>query len=291
MNAGFAWLGTLAALSAAGLLGWVINSTTPVMVGDVPVVWICIVIAFLIQVLGFVVAWTKRTESFFDALGSVTFISVSGTAMLLTQSWHLRNLLVFCMVAVWAIRLGTFLSGRIRRTKVDRRFNQIRNDFSVFFMTWTLQGLWAVLTLGPVLVLFTATESSTIDLFFFVGAVVWGAGLAIEWIADHQKTTFAKNPENEAQFIDSGLWAWSQHPNYFGEIALWLGIAIVAYPHLSGWQHLCLISPVFVYLLLVHISGIRMLDARARRRWGEDEAYKAYTKRTSKLVLMPPRAT
>ena len=241
----------------------------------------------MIQLIGFVIAWLKRSEHFFDALGSLTFLTMCWCAVGLSQSWNLKNLVLAGMISVWAIRLGMFLSARIRRTKIDRRFNQIRNDFSVFFMTWMLQGLWATLTLAPALVLFTASTSAAMDAFFAIGAVLWLIGLGIEWVADNQKTAFAKNPANEGKFIASGLWAWSQHPNYFGEILLWFGIALMAIPHLQDWQYLSLISPIFVYLLLVHISGIRMLDARARRRFADDDAYREYTARTPKLLLIP----
>jgi steroid 5-alpha reductase family enzyme len=84
------------------------------------------------------------------------------------------------------------------------------------------------------------------------------------------------------------LWGWSRHPNYFGEIVLWCGIAIMAYPVLLGAQVITLLAPLFVILQLTLISGVRMLEARADRRWGEDPAYQAYKRRTPVLMLWPP---
>lgn len=287
MNPLFAWFGTIIAWCSAAVVAWSISSVTPALFNEIPVVWICVVAAFVVQMVGFLIAWIKQSEHFFDALGSLTFLTVCWIAIALSQAWSIRNLILGLMVSVWAVRLGLFLSARIHRTKVDRRFNQIRNDFSVFFMTWTLQGLWVTLTLAPALVLFTGNKASAFDVYFVIGAIVWVVGMTIEAIADNQKNKFSQDSDNKGKFITTGLWAWSQHPNYFGEIALWFGIALIVVPYLEGWQYLSLVSPIFVYLLLVHISGIRMLDARARRRWKDDEAYQEYVKRTPKLFLFP----
>ena len=90
--------------------------------------------------------------------------------------------------------------------------------------------------------------------------------------------------ENEGKFIDEGLWKFSRHPNYYGEITLWLGIALIAFPVLEGWQLLTLISPIFVYILLTRISGISMLERRADKKWGEDPDYQIYKKTTPSLL-------
>ena len=114
-------------------------------------------------------------------------------------------------------------------------------------------------------------------------------GFAFEVVADEQKRRFRKDGANSNRFIQSGLWAWSQHPNYFGEILLWVGIAVIAFPVLQGWQYATLISPLFVWLLLTKISGVRMLDASAKRRWGEDTDYQKYRETTPTLIPRPPR--
>lgn len=118
---------------------------------------------------------------------------------------------------------------------------------------------------------------------------MWLIGFSFEVIADRQKSAFNEDPANKGKFIATGLWAWSRHPNYFGEIVLWLGIAVIAYPALSGWQLATLISPVFVFVLLTRISGIPLLDARARKKFGSDEGYANYRARTSTLIPRPPR--
>ena len=120
------------------------------------------------------------------------------------------------------------------------------------------------------------------------GILVWAAGMLIEIVADRQKSAFKSNPDNKGGFISTGLWAWSRHPNYFGEIVLWTGMAIVALPVLHGWQWATLISPVFVAFLLIKVSGIPLLEAKADERWGGDEDYEAYKRNTPVLVPKPP---
>jgi steroid 5-alpha reductase family enzyme len=121
-----------------------------------------------------------------------------------------------------------------------------------------------------------------------LGTAVWLAGFAIEVVADRQKSRFRADPGNRDRFITTGLWAWSRHPNYFGEITSWVGIALIAWPALAGWQLATLISPVFVFVLLTRVSGIPLLESRAREKWGHDPDYRAYRARTPVLLPRPP---
>jgi steroid 5-alpha reductase family enzyme len=156
-------------------------------------------------------------------------------------------------------------------------------------MTWTLQGLWVLLTLSCGLAAMTTAHPEPLGAVAGAGAALFLLGFTIEAVADHQKRRFRQDPAHEGRFITTGLWAWSRHPNYFGEIVLWTGIALVALPALDGWQHATLVSPVFVFVLLTRISGIPLLEARAEKRWGDDPEFRAYTERTPKLVPRPPR--
>ena len=108
--------------------------------------------------------------------------------------------------------------------------------------------------------------------------------------ADSQKSHFRANPANKDEFIRTGLWAWSRHPNYFGEIALWIGITVAALPALSGWQYVTLISPIFVLILIGRVSGVPLLEAKADRKWGGREDYEQYKASTPVLVPRPPRS-
>ncbi len=277
-----ACMATLSALA----IGWA-GSQHGHTIASLPLMLLCVLAAFLVQWLVFVHAWRRRTERFFDLTGSITYLCLLGMALTLGNGDG-RSLLIAMLVAVWALRLGTFLFVRVNRAGHDRRFNQIKHSFSTFFLTWTLQGLWVSLTLACALAAMTSINTVSLGPYAVVGVMLWLFGFAIEVVADRQKSAFRAVDGNQNRFITTGLWAWSRHPNYFGEIVLWLGITLIAIPVLSGWQHLTLISPLFVYLLLTRISGVRMLERRADRDWGEDADYQAYRTRTSELLLRPP---
>ena len=257
-------------------------------VSGFPVYALCVALAFVIQWIAFIPAWLNRTEKFYDLTGSITYITVTATAVLLSPPADLRSWLLAGLIGVWAIRLGSFLFLRIRSAGEDRRFREIKKSFFRFLMTWTLQGLWVSFSLAAGLAAITSTLRLDLELFAVTGAIVWLTGFLIEVIADRQKSDFNAKPENKGKFIQSGLWSWSRHPNYFGEIVLWIGIAIIALPILRGWQWVTLISPVFVILLLTRISGIPMLEKRADEKWGGQAEYEAYKAGTSVLVPTPP---
>jgi steroid 5-alpha reductase family enzyme len=201
-----------------------------------------------------------------------------------------RSALLLVLVVVWAGRLGTFLVRRIRAAGADSRFDEMKPSFLRFLNAWNLQGLWIALTQAAALAAMTSGAAADgLDAFAFAGAGVWLTGFAFEAVADDQKRRFRKDPANKGAFIRTGLWAWSRHPNYFGEILLWVGVAVIALPALQGAQYLTLISPVFVAVLLIRISGVPMLEAAADKRWGGQEEYEAYKERTPVLAPRPPR--
>jgi steroid 5-alpha reductase family enzyme len=151
-------------------------------------------------------------------------------------------------------------------------------------LTWTIQGLWVSFTLAAALAAVTSSLQPDLGIPALIGLLIWIAGFSIEVIADQQKSRFKASPENAGKFIRSGLWSRSRHPNYFGEILLWIGIAIIALPVLRGWQYVTLISPIFVTLLLTRISGVPLLEKRADEKWGGQPDYEAYKANTPVLV-------
>ena len=279
--------GILIAIALGFGLSEVLGASSKTTIGNFSLTSVCILAAFIVQWLMFIPAFVFKTERYFDLTGSLTYISLVIVALALGLA-DARSLLLGAMVLLWAVRLGRFLFARVSQAGEDRRFRKMKHHFLEFLMTWTLQGLWVVMTLAAALTAMTTDQAVPLDLFALIGALIWAAGWLIEVMADRQKTAFRAIPENKEAFITSGLWAWSRHPNYFGEITLWLGIAIVAFPVLSGLQYWALISPVFVYVLLVHISGVRMLENSAEKRWGDDAVYQQYKARTPVLWPRPP---
>lgn len=257
----------------------------------IPVFALAVGMAYLIQWLVFVPSYLLRNESFFDLTGSVTYISVTLVAVLLSPEVDGRSILLLGLVVIWAVRLGTYLFRRIRKAGKDARFDELKTSFPRFLMTWTLQGLWVSLTLSAALAAITTTTRKGLDSFALIGFLVWALGFAFEVVADTQKSRFRADPANKGKFIHTGVWAWSRHPNYFGEIVLWIGVAIIAVPVLQGWQWATLISPVFVTLLLTRVSGVPLLEKRADEKWGGQEDYEAYKERTPVLIPRPRRSS
>ncbi|MEM1142064.1 MAG: DUF1295 domain-containing protein [Pseudomonadota bacterium] len=262
------------------------GSQASVIWNSYPAFAIAAVLAYGIQWLAFIPAYLSQSERYYDLIGSLTYLSVTWFAFSVSRDAY--SMLLTVLISLWAVRLGSFLFLRIRDAGSDRRFDRIKPFFFRFLMTWTLQGLWVLLTAGAALAAMTSAGDREFNLFTFAGAVIWLGGFAIEVTADRQKREFRKDPANSGAFIRGGLWSWSRHPNYFGEIVLWSGIAIIAFPALQGWQTLTLVSPLFVFLLLTRVSGIPMLEAHAKKRWGEDPEYQQYRAQTSRLLLRPP---
>ena len=251
---------------------------------------LCGLLAYAVNWLVYIPAVIFQTEKFYDFTGSLTYLTLIAVACWFSAPLDLRSTIVAALVAIWALRLGTFLFRRISADGKDVRFDKIKTNPLRFLMTWTLQGAWVILTAASALVIITGSSRPPVDAFMIVGLAMWAAGFLIEVAADNQKSAFRSKPENKGRFINVGLWAWSRHPNYFGEILLWSGITVVSLPLLSGWQWATIISPFFVTFLLTRVSGIPMLERNGKQRWGDDPDYQAYMKNTPALIPRPPKA-
>jgi steroid 5-alpha reductase family enzyme len=249
-----------------------------------PALLVCAVVAFVVQWLAFVPAYLKQTEKFYDLCGSGTFLLVTIVALYLASPPSIYQWVLGLMVIVWALRLGSFLFTRIHQDGADDRFDEMKPNKYRFFSAWTIQGLWVLITSAAAVTAITSINQPPITWISIVGVSLWLFGLTIEVIADRQKRNFKKQPASERGFITTGLWAYSRHPNYLGEILLWIGVAVAAMPALAGWQYIVVCSPLFVILLLVKVSGIPLLEAKAEKKWGGNKDYEAYKAGTSLLI-------
>ncbi len=254
----------------------------------IPIFAFLVALAFLIQWLVFIPSYLLQTEKLFDLTGSITYIALTIIAVLLNPIVDDRSIMLLILVVIWAARLGTFLFRRINKAGKDERFDEIKPSFIRFLNIWTLQGLWVTITLAAVLAAITTTFRMELRLYALIGLLIWLFGFIIEVFADIQKNRFRAITENNGKFIRTGLWGWSRHPNYFGEIVLWVGMAVITLPVLQGWQWITLISPVFVTLLLTRVSGVPLLEKRADEKWGGHEDYEVYKKETPVLIPRPP---
>ena len=246
-------------------------------------------IGFILHWLIFIPSYIYQTEHYFDLIGSISYISIVLFTFLALNNLDIRSVLIGLFIMVWAVRLGSFLFKRVKRDGKDNRFTVMKTKFWWFLFTWTLGGLWVFITMAAGLAAMTSAKVIPLGWYALIGIVLWLEGFIVEVVADHQKTRFRSKKENRDKFINEGLWSLSRHPNYYGEITLWFGIAFIAFPVLQGWQLLTLISPIFVYILLTRISGIAMLERRADKKWGDDPEYQLYKETTSSLIPMAKR--
>lgn len=268
MGLGVAWAGSQGGSSLVGI----------------PLFALSVGLAFLIQWLVFIPAYLQQTERFYDLTGSITYISVTTLAVFFSRGVDARAILLWVLVVIWAVRLGTFLFRRIQKRGKDDRFDEIKPSFIRFLNVWTIQGLWVTFTVAAALVAITTANRKELDWFAIIGFLVWVLGFGLEVVSDSQKSRFSAISDNQGKFIQTGLWSRSRHPNYLGEIILWVGVAVIALPVLQGWQWVALISPVFVTLLITRVSGIPLLEKKADRKWGGQDDYEAYKKRTPVLI-------
>ena len=245
-----------------------------------------VLLAYVIHWIAYIPAYVFQTEKFYDLTGSVTYLSVVWFVFLSTYqsiSLNFGNLILVLLISIWTIRLGLFLFMRIHKAGEDKRFRTIKTSASQFFMTFTISGLWVTLCSMCALVAISSPEGLVMNALTYIGIILFIIGFGIEIIADNQKTAFRSIEANKDSFITSGLWSKSRHPNYFGEVLLWFAIAVISFSSLEGLQLITLISPIFTYILLVYVSGVRMLEDMNDKKWADDEQYKSYKKNTPML--------
>ena len=245
-------------------------------------------IALAVNGAFFAVAAVRRTDVVTDLSYSLTF-ALLAVALLFTGARQPVQLAASLLVVVWAVRLGSYLFRRILRIKVDHRFDEMRDKPLRFARFWLLQAITVAVVMLPVSYLLDQEHPPGFRVWNVAGAVIWAVGLVVEAVADAQKAAFRAKEENSGRFIASGLWRYSRHPNYFGEILVWWGLFVFAVPVLHGAAFAVVIGPLFITLLLLFVSGIPLVERSADERYKNDDAYREYKRRTSILVPLPPR--
>ncbi|XP_055341705.1 uncharacterized protein LOC129590476 [Paramacrobiotus metropolitanus] len=264
-----------------------------------------------------------RLRRFKEVAGGITFCAVAGTTFAFSQHYYLRQILLTSFVCLWAIRLAAYLCYRqtvleeeqrdmlvqLQATTVIGKEDDQPPSFSAqrkwarLLVFWTFQAFWAfivsiplVLSNSPVMDhLHVAGMPADQPLYVtdldIMGIVMWAVGFLIEFCADCQKFRFRRKPSNEDKFCDDGLWTWSRHPNYFGELLQWWGIFVMYSQLISErrrWMWLGLCSPLAVSGAILFLSGMPPQEQSAHLRYGHDEDYQDYKYSTSPLVPMPP---
>ena len=243
-----------------------------------------IILSFIIHWLLFIPAYVFKTEKFYDLTGTISYISIVLYVLLSSTDGIINygNIIVSCLIIMWTLRLGTFLYTRIKKAGEDKRFREIKKSFSWFFMAFTISGMWV--SICAICALTGISNGIELTGITYIGIIIFIIGFALEIISDNQKTNFRKIEYNKDKFITTGLWKYSRHPNYLGEIVLWTGVAIISYSSLEVYQMFTLVSPIFTYLLLVNVSGINLLEKSGEKKWGHLDSYKNYKENTPRLI-------
>ena len=243
-------------------------------------------LAVLIQFAIFLPSFLFQTEKFYDLTGCLTYISVTSIAYFSLDSPTTIDTILYLYVIVWAGRLGIFLFRRINKDGKDVRFDKAKKKFFWFLQYWMGQAAWVVFTAGASILAILSPIEAELEIVAFIGIFLWWSGFLIEVISDYQKRKFRETSDPKTEFISTGLWARSRHPNYFGEITLWVGMAVISISSLSGVEYVtAIVSPFFVYLLLVKLEGVPMLERIANERYGELSDYQEYKANTPVLMM------
>ncbi|WCJ42062.1 hypothetical protein M5689_022890 [Euphorbia peplus] len=240
------------------------------------------------QFLFFVVTALLKFDKVTDFAGSTNFVILAVLTIILKGTWYFRQVVASLLVVIWGLRLGLFLLMRILQWGEDRRFDEMRANLGKLAVFWMFQAVWVWTVSLPVTVLNSSDRNPSIGAADIIGWIIWSIGLSVEASADQQKLIFKNAPENREKWCNAGLWKYSRHPNYFGEIFLWWGVFVTSTPVLEGAEWLVILGPIFLTLLLLFLSGIPLLEESADKKFGNVAAYREYKRTTSPLILLPP---
>lgn len=237
-----------------------------------------IIFILLIQVLFFIFASIFKTDKFTDLSYGLTFVFVA--IYLLFRG---GNAILLIMPIAWGIRLATYLFIRILKIKKDQRFDGVREKFWSFAKFWLLQAISIFIISLPFI--FASLNDLPKNINFLV-LTLFFVGLFIETVADWQKYQFKNKQDKKDLFIKNGLWKYSRHPNYFGEMLMWWSIYLFIVNDLNGWQHTLIIGPIYISSLLLFVTGVPTLEKQYEKRYGEK--WQEYKNKTSLIIPLPP---
>lgn len=249
---------------------------------------ISLALSVIINLGVFLYAYHHQTDHYTDLTYGMTFLLTTLGILIYQGDFPLEKVLLTLMITLWSVRLAHYLFKRIKTIKKDDRFDKMRKSFWSFGGFWALQAVSIWIILLPTIIILSK-KNIQINWFMIIGIIIWLKGFVIEAIADNQKFNFKMNPKNKEKFIQSGIWHYSRHPNYWGEILCWVGIFIYALPYLQTWEWLSIISPLWIIILLTCISGIPLLEKSADKKYGNQATYQNYKNNTSILIPWSPK--
>ncbi|XP_052181229.1 uncharacterized protein LOC127794287 isoform X2 [Diospyros lotus] len=240
------------------------------------------------QFFFFVITALLKFDKVTDFAGSTNFVILAILTLVLKGLWSFRQVVLTSLVVIWGFRLGLFLLMRILQWGEDRRFDEMRGNLGKLAIFWIFQAVWVWTVSLPVTIVNASDRHPSPQAEDIIGWIMWSIGIIVEATADQQKLKFKYSPENRGKWCSVGLWKYSRHPNYFGEILLWWGVFVSSTPVLEGGEWLVVLGPLFLTLLLLFVSGIPLLEASADKKFGNVDGYRVYKSTTSPLIPLPP---
>ena len=247
-----------------------------------------IIVVTLYASLWFLVALKLRRNDVADVAWGIGFVILALAAQFSAASISIRGIIVLALVAIWGARLSLHIGLRNRGKAEDPRYRKWREEWGrhatlrAYFQIFLLQGLLMVVILIPVTHVL-AQGSSDLTWLDAVGLAVWLVGFVFEVIGDFQLDQFKKDPGNRGPIITSGLWKYTRHPNYFGEVTLWWGVWLIACSTSGGWK--TVFGPATITALILFVSGIPLLE----KKYQGNIQFEQYKRRTSAFFPLPPK--
>lgn len=248
---------------------------------------VLIVIAIYYSIL-FFIGTIKKNNSIVDIAWGLGFIIISLYSLMVSKNYFLPNIILCILVTIWGTRLSIHIFRRNKGKSEDFRYAKWRAQWGNYviirslFQVYLLQGIFLFIVCSPVIFL-NSSHVINRKLGLLIGVIIWMIGFYFEVIGDYQLEQFKKDSKNKGKILDTGLWKYTRHPNYFGEATMWWGVGIIA--ALSGVGYLGFVGPMSITYMLLFVSGVPMLEKSFEKRPG----YKEYKDKTSIFFPLPPK--
>ena len=250
-----------------------------------------------LQLSFFTIAYVCKFDLLTDFAAALNKCILAILTLTFNGTFYTRQVVLTGLLLACRAELGLFLLYRVCSRKKDARFDELREKFFAFLGFWVYQMIWVFATIAPVVFVNGDSTNPSLSAIDWIGWIVYVIGFLSQVVADYQKFQFRKDPKNKGIICQVGIWKYSRHPNYFGEIMLWAGIFIGAIPviissnNTNGLGWLTIVSPIFSIFVLLFLSGIPFAEGPNLKRWYELEDnganWEQYAKTTSPLIPMP----
>lgn len=227
--------------------------------------FILALVLFLYMNLWFIISLIKKRNDVADVAWGLGFVLIAWTSFLLSENFNTRSLVVNILVSVWGLRLAWHIHSRNKGRSEDYRYLAWRQEWGKWFhirsylQVFVLQGIFLYLIISPLMII-NKNLGSVLNFIDILGILIWVIGFFFEVVGDAQLKRFLKNPANKGKLMKTGLWSYSRHPNYFGEVTQWWGIWLLALNVVNGY--LSIIGPITITFLILKVSGIPMLEKK-----------------------------